>query len=79
MDGRAATKRTGSYDFAIATLIAQLTEVDDYHENKKSRHCRLGLLAVVCASKSFDRRFVRRSRRIHFLSLKGQKNEPDKC
>ena len=29
----AATKPTGSHDFGITTLIAQLREGDNYHEN----------------------------------------------
>jgi hypothetical protein len=53
-------------------LIAQTTEGDDYHENKMAHRCRMGLLAVVCAPKSFDRRFVRRSGSIHSLSLKAE-------
>jgi hypothetical protein len=61
-----------SDDCGIATLIAQTTEGDDYHENKMAHRCRMGLLAVVCAPKSFDRRFVRRSGSIHSLSLKAE-------
>lgn len=52
--------------------------MDEHNEFKMACHRAVGLFTLVRTSQSIDRRFVRHSRSIHSLSLKGEKNEHDK-